>query len=115
LTPGGVYDVTVHSVPIDLGDVTADATGTITYPFTVPATLESGTHTVEFTSTTSGQTASFAFQLAATAGTSETALASTGFDTRSLAELGMVLVGIGAIMLAGTRRRVVVRGRHSGR
>ena len=45
--PGETVQATLHSTPIDLGTVTADADGAVSLTFTVPADLEPGLHSVD--------------------------------------------------------------------
>jgi hypothetical protein len=52
--PGEPVTVTVHSTPIVVGTFTADDSGQVTAPFTVPNGFELGDHTVEFTGAESG-------------------------------------------------------------
>ena len=62
-TPGEPVVATLHSTPIELGTVTADADGVATLTFTVPADLEPGDHRVELVGQRSGVVVSVAFEV----------------------------------------------------
>lgn len=123
----------LHSAPVDLGSVKADASGTATLRFTVPSALATGAHDVVLTGATSGLSASVTFEVtrqavapqAVTAPTSSTTtpsaapvtpavgsgpqLAASGLDRdaalrQTLAGVGLVLAGAAAVY-AGRRRR----------
>ena len=68
-TPGQLVNVTLYSVPIDLGDFTADAEGNVTLTFTVPADLPPGQHVLVFTALDSGQMAGVGFTVTSAAPT----------------------------------------------
>ncbi|MEQ1786811.1 MAG: prenyltransferase/squalene oxidase repeat-containing protein [Acidimicrobiales bacterium] len=102
--PGELVDVTLHSTPIDLGTVTADAAGTALLTFTVPADLEPGEHSVELVGRTSGVIVSVAFEALA-APTAQRALPATGRTTGAQAAAGAGLVALGGALLALERRR----------
>lgn len=111
LTPGASYDVTVHSAPIDLGSMTADRNGTITYSFTPPPALGGGSHSVQVTGR-SGLAAAFVFELSGSAA-GGTTLAVTGSAVSSMIGLALVLLIAGVVLLGVFGRRKLVRGRHS--
>jgi len=46
-TPGATLQATLHSTPVDLGQLTADETGRITASLPIPATVGTGDHTLE--------------------------------------------------------------------
>ncbi|MEP6697931.1 MAG: LPXTG cell wall anchor domain-containing protein [Pseudonocardiales bacterium] len=114
----------LHSGPVSLGSVSANASGTVVVTFTVPATLAAGRHTVVLTGATSGLSSTATFIVTATAvapGTtpSPTVPAPAGSGTQGLANSGLngqqallfawiglacVLVGSGALYF-GRRRR----------
>ena len=100
--PFEVVHGVLHSTPVDLGTVTADAEGVATFVFTVPAGLETGLHTVSMTGAT-GTVVEATFTVTAAAG--GPALAYTGTDVVPLAGLGGALVLAGATALLLLRRR----------
>ena len=100
--PFEVVHGVLHSTPVDLGTVTADAEGVATFVFTVPAGLETGLHTVSMTGAT-GTVVEATFTVTAAAG--GPALAYTGTDVAPLAGLGGALVLAGATALLLLRRR----------
>jgi hypothetical protein len=81
-TPAELVDVSLHSDPIDLGDFTADADGSVTVTFTVPADLPPGPHDLVFTGLDSGQIAGLGFTV-----TSPTTAPAT-FDGKGYWEVG---------------------------
>ncbi len=119
-------DVTVHSTPQDLGTVTADSTGTVTYAFLVPTTLEAGAHTLVFTS--GSTTGTYAFVVSTTAattaaadggttdgGTTDTAgstLPHTGADVVIYLLVALILMVTGVGFLAWSGGLVTSNGRH---
>jgi alpha-L-fucosidase len=54
--------VDLHSTPVVLGTLTADANGAFSKAFTIPCSVEAGSHTVTATAAT-GQTASTGIQV----------------------------------------------------
>ncbi|MDQ2748508.1 MAG: hypothetical protein M3Y44_03085 [Actinomycetota bacterium] len=111
----------LHSVPVPLGAVSSNKSGTAIVTFTVPATLAAGTHQVVLTGATSGlsSTASFIVTAAPVAPGSSApsasnaaggqVLANSGLDGQQallegLIGLGLVLVGAAALYM-GRRRR----------
>jgi hypothetical protein len=52
--PGEQVKVTVHSDPIELGTLAADANGSVPVSFTIPEGFDIGRHTVDFVGETSG-------------------------------------------------------------
>jgi hypothetical protein len=100
----------LHSTPVDLGTVQADAHGVATFTFTVPAGLELGTHSVSMTGLTSGTLAEATFTVtvaAAATATSTEGLAYTGTDVLPLvaAGAGLLAAGAAAVTVANRRRR----------
>jgi hypothetical protein len=97
----------LHSTPVDLGTVEADAEGVATFTFTIPAGLETGSHSVTMTGLTSGITseATFTVTAAATAGNSD-GLAYTGTDVLPLLAVGggLLAAGAAAVTVAARRR-----------
>jgi hypothetical protein len=95
----------LHSTPVDLGTVQADAAGFATFTFTIPAGLESGIHSVTMTGLTSGATAEATFTV--TAGAQSTGgLAYTGTDVLPLLAVGggLLVAGAAGVTIAGRRR-----------
>jgi len=117
---------TVHSATtVNAGTVKAGSNGTAKLTFSVPATLSTGSHTIELTGLTSGLTTSTTFTVTAAPATSSSSstgsgaaaaqdrtstLPATGTDRHELtlqAIAGATLVSVGALaLLAGRRRRV---------
>jgi hypothetical protein len=117
---------TVHSATtVDAGTVKAGSNGTAKVTFSVPATLSTGSHTLELTGLTSGLTTSTAFTVTAAPATISSGstgggaaaaqdltstLPATGTDRNELvlqAIAGATLISVGALALvAGRRRRV---------
>jgi hypothetical protein len=113
---------TVRSTPIVLTPVNASTTGAVTYPFTVPAGLEPGVHTLTLAGA-NGVTSVFTFTVPAaappaaggsTAGAASTStstggsLSATGARVAGPAGVGILLVALGAGLLAVSRRRAQV-------
>jgi LPXTG-motif cell wall-anchored protein len=101
--PFEVVTVVLHSTPRPLGTFTADASGVVTIPFTVPTDL-SGAHTLQVTRA-DGTVVSYAVQIAAPAGASRPELAYTGTSITGplIAGGGLVIIGAGLLFVA--RRR----------
>ena len=102
--PGEMVHGVLHSTPVDLGTVQADANGVATFTFTVPAGFEAGTHTVEMRGLTSGITAEATFTVTAAATTSG-GLAYTGTDVLPLLAVGGGLLAAGAAAVSVAARR----------
>jgi hypothetical protein len=101
--PNEMVHGVLHSTPVDLGTVQADAEGVATFTFTVPAGFETGIHSVTMTGVTSGITgeATFTVTAAPTGG-----LAYTGTDVLPLLVVGggLLAAGAGAVTVAARRR-----------
>jgi hypothetical protein len=97
--PGESVTATMYSDPYQVGTATADANGTVTFTWTVPASTDPGQHTIELVGATSGPgRATF---------TVSQPQPNTGapVDVRFAAAAGLSsLIGVGFI-LAGWRRR----------
>jgi LPXTG-motif cell wall-anchored protein len=115
---GASVSAELHSTPIALGTVTADASGSATANFTVPANLSLGQHQVTLTGVDfAGETVTIAETLNVVAAgvsqaTSGATVAATGSlpatgssDATALAEIGFSLLGLGALAVALSRRR----------
>ncbi|MGY1857399.1 LPXTG cell wall anchor domain-containing protein [Modestobacter sp. SYSU DS0290] len=98
-TPGELTAWTLHSTPRDLGDHTADGTGTLSAALTLPTDVEAGEHELWVTRA-DGTVLKYPVTIAA-AGPQ---LAYTGADVTVPLVLGGVLVLAGAGALVATRR-----------
>lgn len=108
LQPGESLDVTVHSTPVQVGEVTTDASGGASLQVTIPD-LTPGSHEVVFTNAVSGDVMdSVPFTLTAA---SDTPLASTGTDVGHLVGVSLGLFSLGSGLLLAIRRRIP-SGRH---
>jgi hypothetical protein len=107
-------DVTVDPGGRSLSSATTDASGKLTYTFTIPADLTAGAYTLTFTGATSKATAMFSFTVAVagmggggvapvTEGTG--GLAFTGASVIGPISGALVLIGAGFVLTVGTRRR----------
>jgi hypothetical protein len=102
-TPGEVVTGVMSSEPLALGTQVADAQGTVTFTWAVPASTDLGTHTVTLSGTTSGSVAA-SFQVVASG------LATTGGDLpNGWIALGalMLLFGLGTALVARSKRETV--------
>ena len=119
-TAGEGVEVTLHSTPQTLSPATASSAGAITYPFTVPAGLAAGTHSVVFVGATSGRTTTWSFSLAApaveaTTTTSTASLPFTGANAGREVLVAVAAIWSGLILLLWARPRRSVfdlGGRH---
>jgi hypothetical protein len=108
--------VTLHSTAVDLGTVKADSSGTVTFPFTVPADIAAGAHHINFAGSHNDGTFAFLAALSATSGSSSSSggtIATTGFDTALFGGLATLLLAIGTVLLLSGRRLVRSTGRHA--
>ncbi len=77
-TAGETVDFIMHSDPVLLGSVTADAKGVATLAFTVPAKTETGSHLIDMIGQTSGKRLAVALQVTqASSTTTSTTVAAT--------------------------------------
>ncbi|WP_394940280.1 alpha/beta fold hydrolase [Psychromicrobium sp. YIM B11713] len=129
--PGAEVRLVLHSTPVELGTVTADATGGFTKKFTVPGNLEAGAHTVSATSA-DGSAVQAGFQVtvkspvpaihpAGKSGESTQGSGAQGGDSANQAALantgnswmllcgvsGLLILLLGVIVLIAFRRRAV--------
>jgi 5-hydroxyisourate hydrolase-like protein (transthyretin family) len=104
--PGEVVTVTLHSTPQTMGTFTADANGTVTVEFTVPAGTPTGDHTLVY----EGDMGTYfqeSFTVAAAAATSNASsnLAYTGADVALPLGLGVGALALGGGLVFAARRR----------
>jgi hypothetical protein len=122
--PGGTFTVTVagylpgetilfviHSTPVQLAAVNANASGSATATLTIPSNIPTGSHTITATGATSGHVVSFAVQVQqATAAGGGPGLSNTGVATVALGTVaGIFLIGGIAFTFAGRRRNNAAR------
>jgi uncharacterized repeat protein (TIGR02543 family) len=100
-TPGEPVIVVLHSDPVVLGTLVADAAGNVSGSFVIPAGTPAGAHTVVATGTLSGVQASVAIVVPA----DPAALAATGADPYPALGWGTAAVLLGALALLLRRRR----------
>ncbi|MGR6965557.1 hypothetical protein ACU610_13935 [Geodermatophilus sp. URMC 61] len=105
--PREVVTVTLHSTPQTVGTFTADANGTVTVEFTVPAGTPTGEHTLVYEGSM-GTYFQEAFTVTAAAGTSNassSSLAYTGADIALPLGLGVGALALGGGLVFAARRR----------
>jgi hypothetical protein len=105
--PKEVVTVTLHSTPQTVGTFTADANGTVTVEFTVPAGTPTGEHTLVYEGSM-GTYFQESFTVAAAAGTSNasaSSLAYTGADVALPLGLGVGALALGGGLVFAARRR----------
>ena len=118
---------TLHSDPVSLGTLTADADGKVSGAFTVPAGTAAGAHTIELTGkdpddadrtvslalTVSDPPSSTTTVVVPGAGSSAGGpkLAFTGSGTRNLASIALFLIALGLFLLGRQERRRAADGR----
>lgn len=103
--PGELVRGTLHSTPVDLGLVTADARGTATFVVALPAGLEGGRHTVTMVGLGSGRGTSAAFSLTPGTASPGPSLAYTGASPAAPLALGVALLVAGGVLVTASRRR----------
>ena len=106
-TPGETVTATLFSTPIHLGTVSADAAGTASLVFVVPADIEPGEHRVELVGLSSGVRVSAPFEVLGVE--VPRTLPATGRSSGPLAGTGLALVGLGAGFVGLARRRAEPR------
>ena len=111
--PGERVSGLLTSTPVDLGTLTADEMGTVTFTFVLPADIEPGTHRVTLTGELSGEVWAEFEVPAPPAPPAPSGLSTTG--GRALAGpagFAAVLMLVGSMLLVGARRRSdrVLRG-----
>ncbi|MDR2373481.1 MAG: hypothetical protein LBD77_05160 [Bifidobacteriaceae bacterium] len=117
--PGESVTAVMRSDPVALGTVVADADGTVTFEWTVPANIDPGQHQVELTGQVSGAY-SAGFQVAganppaSSGAATPTSTASKaggglgvtgGVSVGTVAPLGLGLLIVGCLMVLAARRR----------
>lgn len=108
--PGERVSAVLHSTPVDLGTFTADASGVLAAPVTVPAWLEAGAHTLVLTGAATGdRVVHFRLTAAPRATAAAAASAQGGMGTAVPVILGVV----GAVGLLGGVGVLVVRRRRA--
>jgi hypothetical protein len=105
--PHEVVTVTLHSTPQTLGTFTADANGTVTVQFTVPAGTPTGEHTLVYEGNmgTYFQESLTVTAAAATSNASSSNLAYTGADVALPLGLGVGALALGGGLVFAARRR----------
>ena len=104
-TPGESVTGTVHSQPVNLGTVAADAQGNVSFTWNVPAGFAPGEHTVTLKGETSKRAVQATFTVVAAPAPPQDGLASTGTSTAGLWGGSLILVLLGAGVVLGNRRR----------
>jgi hypothetical protein len=114
-SPGAAVAVSLHSDPIDLGTLVADATGRVSGAVTVPLAATVGVHQVvlsglgangQVLTASAGFTVLAPLQLASPTSPSAGSLPVTGTDVRSLLAFSVVLISAGTAIVALRRRAV---------
>ena len=104
--PGETVDVTLHSTPIALGTLTADAAGAVEGDVTIPADVEPGYHTIELVGQTSARPVEVAVEVdAPRSPTTRSQLPATGSPSAALASVAAALLVVGGALVAEGRRR----------
>lgn len=112
--PGETVAMTMHSSSLSLGTVKANAQGTITGSFTVPAGVDVGRHTVEFSGDISKTAVSLPFVVlkpgapaSSVPSAAKAPLADTGlpYDVGGVAMIAILVLLAGAAAIAVVRRR----------
>jgi hypothetical protein len=100
---GEVTTWTLHSTPRALGTHTADASGTLVTPLTIPTGVAAGSHELWVTRA-DGTVVKYPVQVG------DPELAYTGADVAVPLTLGLSLLGVGGAMVVATRRRNAAAG-----
>jgi hypothetical protein len=126
VTPGATISVTVsgfrprevivfviHSTPVQLASLTANASGAANASLTIPSSIPAGVHTITATGLTSGHVVSFQVtveQPTAAGGGGGPGLSNTGVAAVALGTVGGIfLIGGIAFTFAGRRRNHAAR------
>lgn len=102
-TRDGSVEVWLHSTPVRLAVVPADASGAASRTVTIPAATETGTHRIRVVDTTTG-VAVWSGDLTVSPASTGTGLASTGAEVTSLAGVALLLLGAGTVVVLRRRR-----------
>ncbi len=118
---GEVVSGTMYSTPRALGSSTANASGVVTFTWTIPQDIELGTHSIVLSGTSSG-TIEGTFEVVAAAATDSTngsaagaagssagVLQNTGADTSLLSAAALMLLLAGAVVMRLRRRNAQQR------
>jgi hypothetical protein len=103
--PKEVVTVTLHSTPQTVGTFTADANGTVTVEFTVPAGTPTGAHTLVYEGNMGTYFQESLTVAAATSNASSASLAYTGADVALPLGLGVGALALGGGLVFAARRR----------
>src|SRR5918997_415364 len=105
--PGEFVTVTLHSTPQTVATATADANGTVTVEFILPAGTPAGAHTLVYEGSmgTYFQEAFTVTAAAATSNASSSSLAYTGADIALPLGLGVGALALGGGLVFAARRR----------
>ena len=110
-TPGIPVSLTVQSTPVSLPPVTPDGAGNFTVEFASP--IEPGPHTLTATQVVDGATITRVTEFTCSEASSGTAtpvtpagaLPFTGGDSAPIAQLGIALLAVGALVVLIVRKR----------
>jgi hypothetical protein len=103
--PGATVQISIASTPTLIATVGADGSGSFSTTAVIPASIESGVHTV---SATAASPSGGSMTLTATVtvnGASQPALAFTGSNSAALAGVAIAVIAVGALFVGVTRRR----------
>ena len=105
--PGEFVTVTLHSTPQTVATATADANGTVTVEFVLPAGSPAGAHTLVYEGSmgTYFQESFTGTAAAATSNASSSSLAYTGADIALPLGLGVGVLALGGGLVFAARRR----------
>ncbi|MCW2540159.1 MAG: putative secreted protein [Frankiales bacterium] len=113
--PGATVSATLRSTPQSLAPTTADASGAISYNFSVPSTLEAGSHTLTFTAGAVSRVFDFTVSgdPAGTGTDSGGQLSNTGAHVAVAGGIGVLCIVAGGVAVLAGRRRGLLHGRRS--
>jgi hypothetical protein len=111
--PREVIIIVIHSTPVQLASVAANASGAASATFTIPNSIPTGLHTITATGLTSGHVVSFPVRVEqATAAGAGPGLSNTGVAAVALGTVaGIFLIGGIAFTVAGRRRNNAARAK----
>jgi len=93
--PGSVVAVDFLSTPVSIGQLTAQANGSVSGSVTIPITATAGAHTIRLTGANSDGTA----RVLSAAVTVSNTLPRTGGNTWTTLRIAVLLLGLGMIVL----------------